>query len=176
MILIQDKIVTTPANFIEFTSIPQTFDHLILKCKMRVDTSATSWYNMQLLPNGLQPSNSVIQVMQYLADGGSPVAGEKEGPKGETNWFYGIGSTGTTGLFSHNQVHFYNYASTTTSKSASIDNLGWVSSTKHILGMQHWYTTQTAALTSLKILNPSAGNIIVGSRFSLYGIKAATPS
>ena len=70
---------------------------------------------------------------------------------------YGIGTT-----------HFLNYSNTTTYKSSlTRTNSNYIASS--FVGL--WRST--AAITSITIYPESGGNILTGSSFTLYGIKAA---
>jgi hypothetical protein len=107
---------------------------------------------------------------------------------GGTNYsvtrFYGDGSTATSDRFStqnyldlsffpntlnnNSIIHFMNYSNTTTNKTvlARWNSTSFVAS---VVGL--W--RNTAAVNSIKLFNSLGYNLITGSTFTLYGIKAA---
>jgi hypothetical protein len=81
------------------------------------------------------------------------------------------GTNSTSGIFGISTLHLQNYANTTTNKTSLVrwNTEGSVTAyTAAVVGL--W--RNTAAITSMSIAY-TTGNILTGSTFTLYGIKAA---
>lgn len=157
------------ANPITFSSIPQTYTDLVI-----VVTGRGTGAN--LLDNTLSYFNSNTGTTNYsntfLFGDGATTYGQRT-----TNGVYFSfgphpGNNATANVFGSEVFHILNYSNTTTFKtviSRAAADVGGGSG-------QTWVTTnlwrQTAAINRVDLYT-SSGSWAVGTKFSLYGIKAS---
>ena len=151
-----------------FSSIPQTYASLQLRCILRRNTTGTA--NMGLRPNN-ESSTSFYTRHILSGTGGAPTAG---GTVSGT-YTYAINNIevpGTsTGAYCVQIWDIHNYASTTQNKTLrTFSGLNKNGSGEVALGSNLFISTN--AITSLVVY--FGGDITdAGSTFALYGIKAA---
>lgn len=155
--------LSSSAAYIEFTSIPQTYDDLYCVVSLRADTSTTG-ESLVFRLNGSDTSSSFIG----LTIGSSTTA--------SSNTFVNNGSmpgtTSTADIFGNAEIYIANYAgskykpfgtfSVNENNSATFPS----ETIKGVAGIK----SDTATITSLRI-SCVGGNWIAGSRADLYGIK-----
>ena len=153
---------------ITFTSIPNTFTHLVIKASMRWDSSSDGWSYLRF--NGDTGNNYSSRVL--YGDPGASNAGasdsfstDKAGTGG-SQW-----SAWTTNAFGNTDIFIPNYAGSET-KSFSAVGVGENNATQTypILAESLW--SSTSAITSVSLLQAS-GNWVQYSTASLYGIKTS---
>lgn len=160
---ITTQTLTSTTGTITISSIPQTYTDLLLITSVSSATGGqTSTLNFQF--NGDTGTNYSYTYMQ----GNGSAASSGRG----SNATIGVAGQEESSLlpaqFSVGRCHIMNYANTTTYKTAitrsdspSAQTQAWVSL---------WRST--AAITSIT-LNVSGYSMAAGSKFTLYGIKAA---
>jgi hypothetical protein len=158
MKLIESKTLGTAAALIEFTSIPQTFDDIVLVFSGR-STGSFVMAGYFLSING----NASITFKQLVGNGSasSPSAGS-DGYLGNLP-----GANATSNTFGNSSIYIPNYR-LSVNKSISFDGVAENNATEsnQVIGAGLW--SNTAAITSLAL---SVGNTLaVGSTASLYGI------
>lgn len=149
------------AASIDFTSIPATFTDLVLVTSLRSARSA-GFEEYRIYFNG---ANSNLSTRYLEGDGSSAASGTPVGG------FIGIGnsSTSTSSTFSNHQVYIPNYAGSTT-KSYSSDSVSEANATTAYSDIVAGLWNQTAAITSITLVNGTSSNWLQYSSASLYGI------
>lgn len=149
------------AASIDFTSIPATFTDLVLVTSLRSARSA-GFEEYRIYFNG---ANSNLSTRYLEGDGSSAASGTPVGG------FIGIGnsSTSTSNTFSNQQVYIPNYAGSTT-KSYSSDSVSEANATTAYSDIVAGLWNQTAAITSITLVNGTSSNWLQYSSASLYGI------
>jgi len=152
-------LVSTATQFLFFTNIPQDYKHLQLRMTLRTDSTSADCY---ISFNG----DDVNAQYHYIMGNGSSVFSS-----GVTSSSAVIAipelSNSTSGAFTANIVDILDYSSPnkfTTSRSLS----GGTSINQIRMFSATW--RNTAAVTQIR-LNSGGGNMVAGTRFSLYGIK-----
>lgn len=140
-----------------FSSIPSTYTDIILVLNMTQGTAA----GVGTQVNGDTGTN--YSYTQLYGTGSSALSN-----RGTNADYISTLFTDSTTVRSIGIVQFMNYSNTTTYKTV----IG--------RGASNFYTTaqvnlwrSTAAINSMKIYIPGGGNLLTGSTFTLYGIKAA---
>ena len=149
-----------------FTSIPQTYTDLVLMVNARV-TSAYDILAMQPLGNGSGYSGTYIEGSGNTGGYGTSEISFRMGY---------IPGTNQSNVWSADQVHINNYASTTRYKTVYSN-----SRYPNTHGLQQGFSTQwkvglwqnTSAITSLTIGTANGGNFASGTNITLYGIAKA---
>ena len=146
---------------VEFTSIPGTYTDLVLVINCGTSVSGQS---IQMQFNSDSGNN--YSSTEMWGNGSSASSGRLTNTSAIRAVGRGIG-TDTT-LIDTGFVSIQNYANTTTNKTALIRS-GVSGGTIASVGL--W--RDTSAITSIKLIGEGPSNIITGSTFTLYGIKAA---
>lgn len=150
----------------EFTSIPDTFDDLLLKISVR-DNSSDGSPSSEIRFNG---SNSGYTNRRVLGYNGTLVASFSD-----TSIGYGWGgfnntTAHTASTFSNTEIYIPNYAGST-NKSFSMDTvLENNSATLNALGLYAEIWANTSAIASIAI-KPVSASFVTYSTAVLYGIK-----
>ena len=161
MKLIESKTLATAAAAIEFTSIPQTFTDLFIVCSLR-SSDTGSFVNINLGFN----SNTASFTARWLYGLGSDGTGSASFQgryAGEVNT-----ANDTANTFSNSSIYIPNYTGST-NKSFSTDSVRETNASANAMAISAGLWSNTAAITSFQ-LDASAGNFVVGSMVSLYGI------
>jgi hypothetical protein len=164
--LIASYTVTSAENNIVFSSIPQTYTDLVIFGKSRINSSA-SQCNLRF--NG--DSTAVYDSQALSNNGGSGLTAFRETGRSQIDGGGSIGTSNTTGWFSPNEYHIFNYSDsakykTTFSFGLSSNNGNTLDYCGHAVGL--W--ENTAPITSITfVTNGTAFD--VGSSWSIYGIK-----
>ena len=159
MKLIETKTLGTAAASIEFTSIPQTFTDLVVWVSTRDTTGSVT--------SGISINGSFLNLSSRLLQGvgsGTPSSSSSSGIDVIT-----ASSSRTANTFSSGQIYIPNYASTTTSKSLSIDSTEENNATESFMRITAGLYSSNTAITSLAITS-GGGTFAIGSTISLYGI------
>ena len=142
---------------ITFSSIPATYTDLILITQQSNSSNQSSYLRV----NGDTGSN---YSSTYLGgDGSSSYSGRRTN---QTSFINDFATTYTS--LAMDIIHFMNYANTTTYK--TIIGRDSVASVSVATAVGLWRST--AAINSIS-LQVAGGNLVAGSTFTLYGIKAA---
>jgi hypothetical protein len=160
---IQTIELSSAAESIEFTSIPQYFTDLVLVASWRhsrsaVDGDAKIEFNR--VTNGY--SNRVL----YGNGSGTSSFSQSQ------ILLLGSAGSSTANVFSNNLAYISNYTSLA-NKSVNLDLVTENNSASVSLGIEAATWANTAPITSIRITAIS-GNIVANSSFSLYGIKSGS--
>jgi len=145
------------ASTITFSSIPQTYDDLLILWSVSTTQANTnSWF----LING---SSSNLSVRSLFGSG--------SGVTSETTARLVAGTDAETSNFSNVSMYIPNYASSIASKSWSIDAVEESNATTAYQTLQAGLYSSTSPITSLTITDTAGGPFRQYSSASLYGIK-----
>lgn len=162
--LLETEILASSASSVTFSSIPQDYKHL----QIRMTTRNDPYSNLLLRLNADSGGNYAYH---DLSGNGSSVT-SSAGAGGQTSIVLTTTATTnqTTNVFSGVVCDILDYANT--SKNTTVRTLGGVADSgyNHIQ-LRSGVWINTAAVTSLSVGHN--GNLVSGSRISLYGIKAA---
>lgn len=144
---------------VTFSSIPSTYTDLVLVCNFGA-SSAGQDFTFRF--NG--DTNSNYSDTRIYGNGTSAVSNRNTSATRITADSVGV----STSLQVTDIIQVINYSNTTTYKTALVRVADAAKSTEATVGL--W--RNTAAITSIDLAMTS-GNLLSGSTFSLYGIKAA---
>ena len=162
MTLIETKtLASTGTGTISFVSIPDSFDDLLVKVSARSNTSG-SRTNLFLRPNGATTNFTDRRLLGFdLSQVASSTA---------SNITFSVNAdTATSNTFSNTEIYIPNYKGSTaksvSGESASENNSG----ASYLVMLTAGLWNDTSAITSLDLVL-SAGNFMIGTTISLYGI------
>jgi hypothetical protein len=157
-----DKVtVTTPVASIDLSSINQGYTDLVLVCNAK----GTADLNLLLRFNGSSASDYSSTII--AASGSARTSFRFSNQTFLRGNYYGYV---TTDMAAHSIIQIMNYSKTTTFKSTLHKFHNGNAGVDGTAGL--W--RNTAAITSITILNDNSTTFAAGSTFSLYGIKAET--
>ena len=162
--LIASTTLGSAASFIEFTSVPGTHTDLLCVVTGRADISAAN-LDFYTEFNGVTTGYTVRRLFGN---------GSSAGSDNYTTMFTGImpGATATASTFGNTEIYIPNYAGST-NKSVSSTGVAENNSVTGIIRACAGLWSNTAAITSLKLI-PNAGySFVSGSSAYLYGITRA---
>ena len=168
MTLVETKTLASAQSSIEFVSIPQDADDLLVKFSVRGTNAQTFDQVIMRLNNststyttkGLFGSGSSIG-----QEGFSDLAGAKIG--------VGVGANATANTFCNGEAYITSYKGSNTKTITAMD----VAENNATEAYQFMYNTVwsgTAAITSLLFYTQNATNFVSGSTISLYKITKGT--
>jgi hypothetical protein len=157
----------SPTATVSFSSIPNTYNHLVIMEQAASSQSGADDVYMQF--NGDTGTNYTRQFIN--GTGTTTSSGQNVGvQKAAITNVPGTGAPANNGDGA--TITIYNYAGTTflkTAISTHMDIAG--SATSNIdMGISAFQWNSTAAITSV-LLGPSGGNFITGSTFTIYGVN-----
>jgi hypothetical protein len=162
--------VATATSSITFSSIPTTYQHLQLRYVGRNGRAADSAGFLGLQING---SYTTYLGTMYYASGAAP-AGLDTNPSGSNGYqLHATGSTANASAYGTGVADFLNYNSTTQLKTVRVLSAAPSGSADSFLAIASMTLNSTSAITSISITGIDGANIIAGSKFSLYGLKAS---
>ena len=146
---------------VEFTSIPATYTDLVVLVSARL-VRATNGGALNVNFNG---SSANLSARNMWGNGSTASSGTDAAlvaliPGGNT----------TASVFSNFQLYVPNYAGST-NKSWSSDFVSENNATAGYDGFVAGLWSQTTAINAIKFIDNSAGDLLSGSTFYLYGIK-----
>lgn len=150
------------ASSITFSSIPQTYTDLVLKCSVRENGSGSTWTQFAIRPNNVNTN----QTDKYLYGTGS-AAGSAGGSEIES-WANDGSSTSNT--FASAEFYIPNYTSSNY-KSFSTDGVTENNSSSALATLVASLWSNTSAITSIVIVPSGSYSFVQYSSFTLYGIK-----
>ena len=155
-------------NPMSFTSIPQTFQDLILVVYGRATNSDTITDYAMTLNN----DNSSLYSRTMLQGDGSSATSARTSSDAYAFIRYGrTGANATSGIFGANVIHFLNYANTSTNKTfiarnaTDVNGSGWTTLTAHLY-------RSTFGISRIDLFS-NGGNWTFGSTAALYGVRAS---
>ena len=168
-----DQLATTTIGvggvaYIEFTSIPATYTDLVIKLSVRTNR-ANIEESIDIEFNG---SGGTAYSSRRLYGSGSGVASDSGSAQAFTKFYSVTGGNATALIFGNAEIYVPNYAGSA-SKSVSVDAVTENNATDATAGMTAGLTTNTAAITSIKLTPGSSGTIQQYSTAYLYGVKNA---
>ena len=166
---IATSIVTSASSQVTISSIPSTYDHLIVRCSTRT-SAAVNISSFTLRFNSDSGSNYYGGYIfsEGTVAGGSSGSGTSHSTGGT---IYMAGANVFNDLFSINELTIFNYKNTSYKK--TIGHLSGVAGDAagfHGVGFGGGIWNSTSAITSIDFL-AGGGNFVVGSSFRLYGIS-----
>lgn len=173
---IQTVTLGSTQSSLDFTNIPQIYDHLVIICNTRRDSSSgTGSGTIQF--NGDTGGN--YRNLQMASNGhasGSPAATTQSygyGTLGFTKleMFNAGNSTDTTNSFPLNTIHIWDYRDNTRLKFVNSHGSQFNTSGYSYQTMYGGWWQVNNAITSIKMFPTSGANLIAGTSASLYGIK-----
>ena len=163
--LIERVELTSAASSITFSSIPQTYDGLLIMTSLRSDrASVVDILELQL--NGATANRS----SRSLQGDGSAVTSSSY-TSGRIALDTAASSTSNT--FGNGQIYIPNYAGSQ-AKSASIDSVSENNATNAYQQIYAFLWNDTAAVTSVTLIPNLGTNWVSLSAASLYGITAGS--
>jgi hypothetical protein len=160
MRLIETKTLTVAAASIEFTSIPQTFTDLVLVVSAR-SSRAASVDNMNFQFNNVTTGYTSRRL---YGSGSSATSGTDT-----SIYFDAPAASATANTFGSAFIYIPNYTGST-NKSVSNDNVTENNATLAYQTIMAGLWSNTAAITSIKLLSLTSSNYTIGSTASLYGV------
>jgi hypothetical protein len=145
-------------------NIPATYKHLKLHAKVRGDT-APALFGVDLRLNGdVTPANYDMQVLY----GSGAAATSQQTASALANIDNGTSPAAgsAAGAFASHELTIEDYLSTVSMK--TVRNQSFSSALYVVMKGVTWKSL--AALTRIQLI-PNAGNFVIGSRFSLYGVN-----
>jgi hypothetical protein len=160
---------TASVTFSSLSTYASTYQHLQLRYVVRSDRSGEFNDPFRFTLNGDSGANYTFH---KLFGNGSSVTSYGEG--NITNLLIDNGIAGATvsaNIYTAGVIDFADAFETTKNKTFRALYAGQNSTTAYQIGLGSGVRLNTAAISSLTI--DPIGNLVTGSRFSLYGIKAA---
>jgi hypothetical protein len=154
------------ATGIQFSSIPQTYQDLLIVQYLRSNRVATTEQFWQRF-NGDEASNYSFT---NLVGNGSTASSNRFSSQTVMNRFDIPAASSTSGIFGSSIVHILNYRSTSIFKTVlvrSACDLNGSGNTNISVGV--W--TNTNAITTLNVATENGSNLVSGSTVHLYGIR-----
>lgn len=167
--LISSTTLATATTTVTLSSIPATYDDLILRVSARNNGSGSSNDNVYCKVNNDGGSNyTVSHIYGYTGSSGVNLAGGSGTTTSIT--IYETDTSTLANTFAQAEIYFWGY---TTANSKQFNNFAVAPSNRTGTGIISWYQGrwQSGAVISSLVLNPNAGQFIAGSSFILYGIK-----
>lgn len=173
--LISKQTLGSPVSSVTFSSIPQTYDHLVLYMMAKSSDVANTIVDAKVRVNGDTGSN-YSSINQYVNQNTSTSSAASANTATSANMFVVPGSNVNAAVYGGGYITFLGY---TSSVSAAKQMMGpSITGDYGIVGVgvQRWGTwcPQTftpASITSITVLATS-GNFTTNSIFSLYGVSA----
>jgi hypothetical protein len=149
----------TAAATVTFSSIPQTYTDLVLVSNTRnasgLDGGITLQFNTDTATN---------YSANFLYGDGTTSTGSRH-----SNYSTMVAGRSNSSNWGNGVTHIMNYTNTTTTKSV----ISRGNSNGLVIAYAGWWRATPQAITTITIRNEATVNFIVGSTFTLYGIKAA---
>jgi hypothetical protein len=154
---------------LDFTSIPQTYEHLVLKINARSNRTPYNDDGMAITVNGATTNYDWI----FLSANSSVF--DNQTNSYEEQWCGRLSMTAqTTGIFNNAEITFTNYTSSLSKNYSSFsvtpsnnDN------TEQQVTMLAARLTTTSPITTISISSATANSLIQNSNATLYGLKKA---
>jgi hypothetical protein len=170
--LIDTQTVTGSDAPITFSSIPNTFNVLIIEGGVRDDAAAvvTATPEMRVGNTTVDSGSNYIYGNVEFRSG---VADAYADSGGDTKFVYArsiVGASATAGLYSPVHIEIIDYADSSRFRLIVPGASGSVNATdrRMMMGQGYWANT-SAAIDIITIAGPSMGNLKVGSKLRLYG-------
>lgn len=151
------------AASMEFTSIPSTYDDLLIVYSARTNRAAEVVDNINIGFNGTTTNLTA----RYLVGTGTAVVSSTS-----LNRFGGFatGASATASTFGNTMVYIPNYAGST-NKSFSVDSVSETNGTTSYQIISAGLWSQTTAISSIAFTSNTSDSFVTNSTAVLYGIK-----
>ncbi len=166
MKLIAKNVLDTTAASITLSSIPATYDDLLLVMSLRSNRASLDYTDVRGRFNGA--TSDTNHSGRYLFGSGSTTA---SGTESFCRFAYATGATATSSTFSSTEIYIPNYAGST-NKSYSMTTVHENNSSTAYMIAYAGLWSSTSAITSIEVI-ADASSFVSGSSFCLYGIKKA---
>lgn len=161
--------VVSSTSSITFSSIPSTYQHLQLRYVGRNGRASDTAGFL-----GLQINGSYTTYLSAMYGSGTAPTGLDSSPSGSNGYqLHATGASANASAYGAGIVDFLNYSSTTQLKTARVIHAAPSGSSESLIGVTTMTLTNTAAISSITITGIDGANVIAGSKFSLYGLKAS---
>jgi hypothetical protein len=166
MILIETKTLASNQSSVVFTSIPQTFDDLVLLVSAR-STRSLALDDCYVTVNSINSGYTG----RGIDSNGSSVSIFTNAGSADKFYFMAIvtGATATANIFGNTHIYMPNYTNNQ-NKSFFFDTVTENNATESYARITTGLLSNTAAITSLTLAPGVGPNFVAGSMFSLYGI------
>jgi len=161
------QVLASATSSITFSSIPGTYTDLVLVCSSRSNWTTDEYEGVGFRFNGDSANNYSTT---FLAGNGSSASSFRESNQPQISARMDPSYLSNT-AFSPIIVQIQNYSNATTHKTALIRSNANVEFYEVTACVGTWRST--AAITSVFVGN-ARGNLVAGSTFTLYGIKAGS--
>lgn len=166
--------ISSATSTVELSSIPQTYNHLIVKISVRTTVSADNeYFNLRINNDSGLKYNKYTH---YYNGGSSGMSSQAWVDQDYMYMYQAVGDTSTANVFSNHELFFSNYTSTENKpvleESNSLkDTIGASGSLRMVTSSSMlWRPTTNTGITTLTFTTAS-GNFKVNSSFTLYGVK-----
>lgn len=166
--LIASNTLTTTAASVTFSSIPATYDDLLLVASVRT-TASGAFSNLGLVING---NTSAIYSFTRLGGSGSVAFTNIYSGQNAGDLSFGNGDTSTTNTFNSLEMYIPSYRVSRNKPVQSIIMQENNATQAYIYTGAQLFSS-TSAITSIQITEASGNNLKSGSTFWLYGLKSS---
>lgn len=165
-IQIASATTTTGTNTVTFSSIPQTYDDLLVCASTRLAWAGGGAADGEYISLSLNSSGNNSFYRAYVFSG--PFGGN-----GTTaNLIYVNDSNSNANCFTSWSYYIHDYTNTSYGKMTTVESaLEGTTSTDTYLSIQNQITNVTSAISSIIFYSTASGNFAANSTFYLYGIK-----
>ena len=158
------------------SSIPSSYDHLLIKCSVRTDVTGTPALDNMALNvgnSGIDTGTNYSSTWLYYYDG-TPRSTRRSGDAG--CFYIKVGdATGTTNTFTSGSIWLPNYSDTSNYKQFIMDMAlegNSIANYYYSILMRADLWSSTSAITDIRLLAQN-GNFVQYSTFTLYGVTGA---
>ena len=162
--LIASQVLGSAAATVTFSSIPGTFDDLLIVGSVRtsraslVDFATVAW-------NG---STANYSYRRLDADGSAVSSNSSTG----TSTVVVAGNTSTSNTFGSYEIYMPNYAGST-NKSYSVTSMHETNAATALMEIRAFLWSDTSAISSVVLESLNSANFVTNSSFQIYGITKA---
>lgn len=164
--LISTQVLAATATSVSFSSIPATYTHLQLRVTGRTSTSSAD-----VLQARFNSDSAANYAWHQLYGTGAAMASANATSQSQMYFSLLADSTSATSAFSAGIIDILDYANTNKYKTAR--SLAGLHGSSTLIGLRSSLWQSTAAINAISLFPAGGGNLQIGSRFSLYGIKGA---
>ena len=151
---------------IEFTSIPSTFTDIVVKYSLRTSRADV------ISAVRLTFNNSATSYSSRMIEGSGSTAASYTGASTYIDLGYAPAATATASTFNNHELYIPNYAGSN-NKSVSIDAVQENNTSTAYANLIAGLWSDSAAITSIKVVPSTAVNFVQYSTAYLYGVKNA---
>lgn len=157
------------ASSVTFSSIPQTYNDLVVKANTRGTYTGSNWIAVLTTFNGLGNSNYNHKLLYGTgsAAGSEQYSNSSNGPSN----FFATTDSCTANTFGNAEIYITNYTNTENFKAVSTDFVTETNATAALTGLNAmlWSIPTKDPITSIAF-TPGSGNFVQYSTFTLYGV------